>query len=208
MFLFDDIARDRFVVYIDCGHQTTSVAVVRGDGILSQFNIPIGGWHITKALEDKFSSKNITYAQADSLKKRITLNLNFGPEDVYTISSTDSVRADKLDFSAKESNKLVSDIIITLADSITKSLKLCSSEFPDYIPFHLSGGGISFIKGAPELLSKGLRRQVELIAPSLPRLEQHYNMSSVYALADTALRIAPSEQQKPKGIFSRLFRKK
>ena len=210
MFLFDDITRDRYVVYLDCGHRTTSVAVARGDGILAQYNIPIGGWDIAEALQKRFLNEpnQLTHKQADNLKRRVSLNLNLGEEDMYVIHSTDSMRADKLEYKAKIVNEIVSEVIKALAQTIIKSLKLCTYDFPDYIPFHLGGGGISFIKGAPELLSKHLRRPVEVVAPNLPRLENHPHLSSVYALLDTALRLTPPEPTKPKGLFSRLFRKK
>jgi len=205
MFLFDDVMRDRFVVFFDCGHLTTTIAVTRGDGVLAQYNVALGGGHITEALSHGL---DISLKHAEALKRKITLNLNVGDDDVYSIHSTDSSRADIINFNAKRVNEIVAAFIKLIAQTITKSLKLCTYDYPDYIPYHLTGGGLAYIKGAPELLSKHLKRPIEVVAPNLPLLENHPCSSSSYALLDTALRIMPQPQEKPIGFFRRLFRRK
>ncbi|MCL2847242.1 MAG: hypothetical protein FWE13_00635 [Firmicutes bacterium] len=206
MFLFDDVVRDKFVVLLDSGHLTTSVSVARGDGILAQYNVPIGGSHITQALSLEY---DISIKQAENLKSKVMLNLSLDENAVYAISSTDSSRADELQFNAIKVNEIVASCIKWLASTVTKSLKLCTSDYPDYIPYHLTGGGLSYIKGAPDLLSKYLERPVEIIAPSLPLLEHDPHLSSSYALLDTALRLIPEvEKEKPMSFLKRLFRKR
>lgn len=198
MFLFDDNIRDRFVVFIDSGRITTSVAVVQGDGILAQYNVPMGGGHITNELAYEFG---IGYTQAENLKHKIALNLSASDDDVYTITTN---RSDTVEFSAKRANDAVSSVIWVIADTITKSLKECSYDYPDYIPYHLTGGGIAYIKGASELLAKYLKRPVEVVAPSLPQSARPH-LSSSLGLLDMAIRITP-QQTKTTGFFKKLFR--
>jgi len=197
MFLFDDVVRDRYVVFIDAGKITTSVVVARGDGILAQYNIPEGGGHITGALA---MGLGISFTHAEALKHKVILNLNAGEEDVYTITTN---RSDTLEFKAKDVNEIVSAYIKIIADTITKALKMCTYDYPDYVPYHLTGGGLAYIKGARDLLSKYLKKPVEIIAPNLPQSRRPH-LSSSLGLLDMALRLKPIEP-KASGFFKKIF---
>ena len=204
MFLFDDAVRDRFVVFIDVGCITTNVVVARGDGILAQYNISRGGAHISIALAKVLG---INYTEAENLKRKIILNLNVSDRDVYTISTK---RLERLEVNAKEANEVVAAYIKIFADTITKALKLCDYDYPDYIPYHLTGGGLAYIKGAAELLSKHLKKPVEIIAPNLPQSRRPH-LSSSLGLLDMALRLQPIQEETSKknsGLLKKIFGKK
>jgi len=201
MFLFDDCMRDRFVVFMDMGRSTTTVAVARGDGILAQYNIPLGGGHITGALAIGLKT---SYTHAESLKRKVNLNLNVDDNDVYTIATN---RSDTLSFKAKEANEIVVGVIKIVADTILKSLKKCPYDYPDYIPYHLTGGGLAYIKGADAVLAKALKRPVEIIAPSLPQSARPH-LSSSLGLLDMALRMAPEEPTGLASLTKKIFRSK
>ncbi len=196
LFLFDGSERDRWVVLIDVGYTTTNVVVARGDGIVSMYNFSVGGGHITGDLATEL---NISFAQAESLKQKIVLSLNMGDEDVYAVNtSRDSVD----NFPAKEVNRIATERIKMIAQTIEKCLSECKYDFPDYIPYHLTGGGISYIKGARDCMSRFLGKSVQTIAPSLPQYNRPH-LSSSLGLLDMVL-----NQQAPikkKGFFGRLF---
>ena len=198
LFLFDDVVRDRFVVLIDSGYITTNVVVARGDGILAQYNIPLGGGHITG---DLAMALQISYSQAEALKRKVVLSLNAGEEDNYSITTN---RSDTMEFPAQLVNDIVSYGIKKIADTITKSLKTCEYDYPDYIPYRLTGGGLSYIKGARDLLSKYLTKPVEVVAPRLPQFNRPH-LSSSLGLLDMVLSLQPPE--KKQGFFKRLFGK-
>jgi len=198
MYLFEDSMRDRYIVFLDSGRITTNAVVARGDGILSQYNIPYGGGHITGALAMDFK---ISYAEAESLKQKIALNLNVSDKDVYTITTN---RSDTKEFNAKRANLVVSGVIKLIAETITKALKNCTYDYPDYIPYHLTGGGITYIKGAGDLLSKCLKKPVEIAVPKLP-LSNKPHLSSSLGLLDMALRLVPEPVSKPKSFFKKIF---
>lgn len=197
LFLFDDVKRDQYVVQIDVGYITTSVALARGDGILSLYNFSMGGGNITG---DLTMGLNITFTQAESLKRKVVLSLNASDADVYEITD----REETLQFPAKLVNEIVMERINIIAAAITKCLKMCEYEYPDYIPYHLTGGGLSYLKGARDYLSKQLGKPVELIAPALPQFNRPH-LSSSLGLLDMVL--SQQAPVKKKGFFAKLFGK-
>ncbi|MCL2665689.1 MAG: hypothetical protein FWE82_08755 [Defluviitaleaceae bacterium] len=199
LFLFDDVVRDKFVVLIDCGYITTNVVVARGDGILAQYNIPLGGGYITG---DLAMYLNISFSQAEALKRKVVLSLNVGEEDKYQITAN---RSDILEFPAQIANEIVAYGIKKIADTVAKCLKECPYDYPDYIPYHLTGGGLSYMKGARELLSKHLTKPVEVVAPRLPQFNRPH-LSASLGLLDMVLSLQPPEEKK--GFFAKLFGKK
>ena len=197
LLLFDDITRDQYVVLIDVGYITTSVAVGRGDGLLGLYNFSLGGGHITGDLAMAFG---ISFSQAESLKRKVVLSLNASDADVYEITDRDS----RIPFPAKTVNEIVMERIKLIASTIEKCLSKCEYDYPDYIPYHLPGGGLSYLKGARDYLSKRLNKPVEIVSPSFPPFSRPH-MSSGIGLMDMLLDQQPQEK---KGFFARLFGKK
>jgi cell division protein FtsA len=198
LFLFDEEKRDRYAVLIDCGHITTNVVVARGDGILQQFNFSLGGGHVTGDLANYLG---ISFAEAESLKRKVVLSLDVNADDVYEINTR---RDEAKTFPADVVNEIVMSRINTMAKTISKCLNMCGYDYPDFIPYHLTGGGLSYVKGARDYLSKQLKKPVELIAPSLPQFNRPH-LSSAIGLLNMVLEGAP--QKIKKGFFAKLFSK-
>ena len=89
-------------------------------------------------------------------------------------------------FSAKATNEIVSDRLGMIAEYILKCLDRCEFEFPEYIPIYFTGGGINYIKGAKDYMSRRLGRRVELVAPNLPHISRP-DYSSEIGLLDLVL---------------------
>lgn len=198
LFLFDDIKRDQYVVLIDVGYISSNVVVARGDGILCQYNFSMGGGHITG---DLAMILKISFAQAESLKRKVVLSLNAGDSDVYEISNRETTQS----YPAKLVNEIVMERIKLIGKTITKCLNLCEYDYPDYIPYHLTGGGLCYLRGARDYLSKQLNKPIEIIAPSLPQANRPH-LSSSLGLLDMVLN-QQLPTQKKKGFFTKLFRK-
>lgn len=197
LLLFDDITRDQYVVLIDVGYITTSVAVGRGDGLLGLYNFSLGGGHITGDLAMAFG---ISFSQAEILKRKVVLSLNASEADVYEITDRDT----RIPFPAKTVNEIVMERIKLIASTIEKCLSKCEYDYPDYIPYHLTGGGLSYLKGARDYLSKRLNKPVEIVSPSFPPFSRPH-MSTCIGLMDMVLDQQPAV--KKKGFFARLFGK-
>ena len=194
LFLFDDFVRDRYAVLIDVGYIVTDVVVARGDGILRQFSIPIGGGHITKDLRDDL---DIRFSLAEKLKRKAVLNLEFGEDDTYEVSIKDR----KKSFSARAVNDIVTVKINKIARTVNNCLMSC--DLPSSTTYWLTGGGISYITGARDYLSKRMDRRIDIAAPRLPQYNKPH-LSSVLGLLDMVL----DDEEEPtakKGFFARLF---
>lgn len=197
LFLFDDIKRDRYVLLLDVGYITSSIVLARGDGILFQRTFSLGGGHITG---DLATALEISFTKAESLKRKVVLSLNVGEQDVYEVTSRDDTET----YPAQLVNEIVTETVGRLARTVTKCLAQCEYDYPDYIPLSLTGGGLSYIKGARDCLSKQLNKPVEIVGPPLPQFSRPH-LSSSLGLMDMVL-----NQQSPvrkKGFFARLFGK-
>jgi len=198
LFLFSDVKRDGYVVLVDCGHITTSVTLARGDGILAHFSFPLGGGHITGDLSKYL---NIPFNKAEALKRKAVLSLDASEGDVY---ETHLSRDEVLTYPADIVNEIIMEGINKIAKGIEKCLNACTYDFPQSLPYHLTGGGLASIKGARDYLSKVLRKPIHVVAPSLPQLNRPH-LSSSLGLLDMVLK-SESGNEKKKGFFSKIFK--
>ncbi len=179
LFLFEPEIRDRYALLVDCGHITTSVMLARGDGLLFLNSFSMGGGHITGDLSQCLK---ISFFQAEGLKRKIVLSLSTDESDYYEVAGKDYL----VPFSAKAANDIVMARIDVIASFILKCFARCEYDFPDYIPVYLTGGGLSYIKGARDYLSKKLGRKVDIVAPPIPQLNRPHFSTSLGVL-DIAL---------------------
>lgn len=196
LLLFTEEKRDNTAVLIDIGYLTTTVSLVRGDGLLTLSSFSMGGGHITG---DLATALGLSFADAENLKRKTVLSISAGDNDIYEITGKDGVKT----LSAGLVNEIVMHRIFLMGKAIAKCLKLSDYDYPDYIPYSLTGGGVSFIRGAKDLLSQQLGRNVEIVAPALPQVNRP-NLSSGWGLLDMAIK---SEEPVKQGFFARLFKK-
>ncbi len=197
LLVLDHEKRDNTAVLIDIGYITSSVAVVRGDGLLSLNSFSMGGGYIAGDLAEALE---VSFTDAESIKRKVMLSINAGENDIYEINGNDGIKT----LSASLVNEIVSYRIGVIAKAVEKCLEMSEYEYPDYIPYSLTGGGICFMKGAKDVLSQKLGRNVEIVAPPFPQLNRP-NRSSSLGLLDMAIK--SEEPMKKKGFFARLFNK-
>lgn len=181
LYLFDPMVRDRYVLLVDCGYITSSVMLARGDGLLSMNSFSLGGGYITA---DISQCLKISFAAAENLKRKIDLSWNAKPSDTYDLRVNDYITT----IDAQMANSITEERIKMIGDYIQKCIDKCEYDFPEYIPVYLTGGGLNFMKGAKEVLSKKLGRKVELISPTLPHTNRP-DFSSEIGVLDLALNL-------------------
>ena len=179
MYLFDAEVRDRYALLFDCGYLTSSVALIRGDGLLFLKTFSIGGGQI---MGDLAECLRISLTQAENLKRKVVISIDATEDDFYEVPGKDYL----MPISAKTANEIVKARIDHISSMILKCLNKCEYEIPDYIPLYLTGGGLSYMRGARDYLSKKIGRRVEIISPSLPNLNRPH-FSSTFGLLDIAL---------------------
>ena len=179
VYLIDEETRNKFAVLIDVGHITTSVSLIRGDGILNLASFSEGGGNITA---DLCECLNLKYAEAEALKRKLILSLDASESDVYEVEIKGQTRP----ISAKTANDVAKARIERIAGLIQKCFASFSFEMPQNVSVFLTGGGLSELKGAKDFLSKAIAMHVEIAKnPDLTIRKPHY--SSQLGLLNMAL---------------------
>jgi cell division protein FtsA len=196
LYLLEPEVRDRYAILIDAGYITTSVALLRGDGILSLNAFSVGGGHITGDLSQVL---NLKFAEAEKLKRKVVLSLDASDDDFYETVVEGVITP----FPAKMVNEIIEDRLSMVASTINKILHSIRVSYPDYIPIYLTGGGLSYLKGAKDFLSKEIGKNLEIISPPVPQLNSpHY--SSLLGLLNLALY---EEESVRENVFEKAFSK-
>ncbi|MBQ3115731.1 MAG: pilus assembly protein PilM [Clostridia bacterium] len=178
LYLIDAESRDRTAMLIDIGYISSTFSIVRGDGLLFQKSFTYGGGYITAALVEKLS---LDFAVAESLKRKVSLSR------LSTNTNADIVEGDNGEY--YNHNELKQAVILSL-DGLCEQINLAIEEsgvlVPEYVSLKLTGGGISFIRGAKEHLSSRLGTVVEIVAPKVPLMDKPTE-STVLSVMDLAL---------------------
>ena len=183
--MFEPEIRDRYVLLVDCGYITTNVMLSRGDGILYLSNFSMGGGYITADLSQCLK---ISFNVAESLKHKAVITWNADPKETYEVQNKEFVCS----FNAKDTNQIIRDRIDLIAKYIEKALSNCTFDFPEYIPLYLTGGGLNYLKGVKDALSKRLGRRVELVKPNIPHISRP-DTSSEIGLLDVAIFVSEGQ---------------
>lgn len=179
-FVIPNDKKEDLALLVDSGDITTSIALVKGEGLISLTSFSRGGGFITNDLAEAF---DLSMSEADRLKKQIVLSLKGKQNDYYELS-TDLGLATKI--MLNEANGVVAYRIEELAEVIAKCLQLNNQQFTSYLPTYLTGGGISNIKGGRDYLAKCLGRNVSYGKPPIPGKDKP-ELSSIYSLVNAAL---------------------
>lgn len=193
MSLFEPEQRDKYVLLVEVGYISTTVSLARGDGLLSIGSFSIGGAHISADLSQVL---DVPFLTAEDIKEKIDLNLAFSESDKYEA-------ADKTRVSADLANEIARARLENIAEYVVRALELADIKCPAYVPVFLTGGGVSFMRGAKEFLADKIGKSVEIIAPTAPGFNKP-NCSSLISLLDVASRLSSGGK---KSLFGKLSSK-
>jgi len=188
LFLFDAKMRDQYVILVDVGRNTTGVSLARGDGVLAQYNFSMGGGHITGDIMQRLG---IGYTMAEKVKYKAELTRIVDDSDVYEVNVS---REQTVAYPAKEVNSIITDRIASIAGMVKKCMDKCDYPYPDFLPYHLTGGGLCYLNGAKEVFARHLGKTVEIASNKMPQLDRPH-LSSVLGLTDMVLRQTSPKKQ-------------
>lgn len=195
-FILSEEQRTTASMVIDVGYMSSSVCIVKGNGLLTLNSFSLGGGHI---MGDLAQCLKISYSQAEALKRKIVLSLSPSASDFYDIS--DSTQTKQVP--VKMANEIALARIEMIARCINECIQVYLKESSDYLPIYLTGGGLNYMKGAKDYVSKLLGRNIEEAAPPLPDLNKpHY--SSLLGVLNYALK---QEEKNNIGFLAKLFKK-
>ncbi|MDR1138908.1 MAG: rod shape-determining protein [Clostridiales bacterium] len=198
LFLFDESRRDKGLVLVDCGYLTTSVAIIKGDGLLSHYSFSVGGGHIAADLNMYL---DVPFDIALQLKQHIKLSLSVGQDDNY------QVVVDNVPY--RYNTLLVNAIATERINAIAKTIMdvLSTSESAQNFDIYMTGGGLSYLRGAKDIISRVVNKPVDIIAPVLQDFAKP-SQSSVVGLLSIVLRAHDSTatQNVRKGLFAKFVK--
>lgn len=199
IYLLEPEIRDTGAILIDCGYISSFITTVKGDGLTSLNAFSVGGGHVTADLCEVLQ---IGFSQAENLKRKVVLSLDATDSDFYEININNGTSP----ISAKLTNEIVMARLDMISSLINRCLNNIKIEADNYMPIYLTGGGLCYLKGAKDYLSKGIARNVEVISPNIPQLNRPH-FSSVLGLLDIALtqesQIKLTAWQKFKNMFKK-----
>ncbi|MBR5192591.1 MAG: hypothetical protein IKW33_04190 [Clostridia bacterium] len=178
LYLIEPELRDRIAILLDVGYISTTLMVIQGDGIILQKTFEYGGGYVSGMLAEKF---DLDYLDAEKLKKKVSLSARKSADSFETIDDL----SDRY-FNSLEVKETVKYSLDTLCESIAETIADFGYVLPDYVPLLLTGGGITFIRGAKEHISNRLGYIVEVVAPKVPMLNSPTE-SSFLSLCDVVL---------------------
>lgn len=198
--LFEAGIRDQSLILIDVGYITTTVSVVKADGILFMKSFSLGGAMISVDLATHFK---IPFDVAESLKDSLRLSLSVTAEDTYGVS----LNGQEYTFNAIEAHEIAIRKILEIAQVCQACIDKCKVQFklPSDISVFLTGGGISYIQGA-QVISEVLQKEIDAVAPTFQLLGKP-NYSSTYGLLKYAGKEEQSQKKTLIGSLKKLFNK-
>ena len=181
LYLISPTERAKGSILIDCGYITTSIAHVMGEGVLDLKSFSLGGGHVSRDLGELL---DIPFEVAEDLKRKLVISLDAKPQDYYeTVVEGES---------SKFSAKMVNNIALARIDMIGQAIEKCFAEF-SFAPendevVYVTGGGLAYIKGMKDYLSKLLKKNVVLINPAPLQFDKP-DLSSELALLEIAVEL-------------------
>ena len=178
LYLVDVETRDRIAVIADVGYITTNFSIIQGDGILYQKSFAFGGGYITAGLVEKYS---IPFDEAEKIKRKVNISC------VSSGSTFDVIDGENGDYyPTNEVKSVVKESLDTLCENLANAFEQSGFIIPDYVQLFITGGGVSYIRGAKEHVSNRLGMPVDIIAPKVPLMDKPIE-STVLSLLDLAL---------------------
>ncbi len=148
----------RTAIVIDTGHFTTDVIVAEGEGLVFHDNLPIGGGSITR---DISLLLGIPPEEAEQMKRKLVLGMNRG--DGIPMHRTGHG-------SLADAQEIAEARVWDMADQIAAQLRDCGVNCDTQTGIYLTGGGLSQMRGAKDILSATLGRIVKPYSHSSPLL--------------------------------------
>ncbi len=177
MYLIDADTRDRITLLVDVGYISTTVSIIQGDGLICQRAFSFGGGYITGKIVERYG---VDFAVAERLKRKINLT-------AMNTTSLDVIDGEDGNYySVNEIKECIFSMLDVLAEEISDFMETCGYTLPEYVPLTVTGGGISFLRGAKERLSDRLNMSVKVVAPSVPMMNNP-TLSSLLSVLDMAL---------------------
>ena len=179
MFVIPKEEREQECLLIDVGNLSTSISFVKGDGLVSLTAYSLGGGYITGDLCEAF---NITYKDAEKLKKQMVISVKGDRSDFYDLVTDQSIER----INVQEANNIAIDRIEEIGRAINQCVQNYSLEYIGFLPSYLSGAALTKLKGGRDYISKCMGRNVTIATNGVPGIDKPEN-NAVFGILNYAL---------------------
>ncbi|MBQ9514117.1 MAG: pilus assembly protein PilM [Clostridia bacterium] len=180
MYLVDASVRDRIALVLDVGYISSTLAVIQGGGILYQKSFPFGGGIITGSIANKY---DLDFNVAETVKRKVNLCSSSNGKGYYNVIDAENGEY----YPSEEIKSIVINCIDDLCEQIFDALEEFKITLPEYVSLMITGGGISYLRGAKERVCERLGLSVDILKPTVPLMDKPV-CSSYLSLLDIALR--------------------
>lgn len=182
-YLFDQDEREKGGILVDVGYLTTTFSSFLGNAIVYGKSFSLGGGHIEAKLLRSCNFKISNFGAAQKLKRLINISYNPYSDARYEFEDGN------VPYSVPVS--VANEAAKAMLDQMAEQLSACIDEGivrrDSVLEISLTGGGISYIRGAKEYLADRLGAIINVVAPKVPILGKPIN-SSVLSMMDLALK--------------------
>lgn len=177
LYLIEEKSPEKKTIILDVGHISSSITCGQGEGLTELCSLEAGGGYITLGLMDGLK---ISYAQAEILKRQLVLTLDAAESERYIIDEY------SVAVPAAKANGLAIEGLYNLAETIAKCFEKKLIRIDEYTTVYLTGNGISYLRGAKDILEKVLGVSIETLKPRVPIFDKPV-FSEFIGILDTAL---------------------
>lgn len=167
------------IAIVDVGHITTSVAIIKGEGLALLSSFSLGGGHVTA---DIMQLLNKPFNEAELIKRKVILSVQPRKDEKYQIS----YNGQNISSSIQITNGIVKSRIENLAQIIANILDI-DSAFKD-IPVYVTGDGIANFKGYINILEKAINRKIYEFKVPFDNSKEKFQTSKI-GLAELVYRL-------------------
>lgn len=174
MYLISSEERDRIAILLDVGYISSTFSLIQGDGILFQNSFDYGGGYVTGAITEAL---DVDFDVAEDLKRNVNLcKIESGNFDL--IHGIDGQL-----YTAETIRRVIIGALDALCEHVLSSIEKSGFVIPEYVPIYVTGGGISYLRGAREHISNRLCSTVYITKPKVP-INDKPTDSSVLSVLD------------------------
>ena len=179
LLLFEPEERFSFRILLDVGYVTSELSVIYGGGLLYSTAFNVGGGVITAQICEDL---NVGIELAERLKRKLNLSAPIDSEGTYELNWGEEM----FTFSQKKCNDCARVVLDNLIENVDKAIIDSRVKLPRDAVIYLTGGGISFMRGAKEYVFNGIEMPVSIIEPKLVYMSKP-NETSKLAILNFAL---------------------
>ena len=163
LLLFDGKERFAFEILVDVGAVTTDFSIIFGGGVLFNKCFESGGAFISRDLVERFNLPETVhgFSLAEKLKRKLNLTIPPDRDGLYEVTDGN----DLYKFPQKMSNETAIAYLTELAQEIDNAITESNVRIPDDMTVSLTGGGITYVRGATDYLFKTVEMPFNVVYP-------------------------------------------